>query len=226
MESRYEGDFSTPAAAWMKLDQAFQQRKESLFQWSGRLNRIGDSILRLDVSGRNSIELRLVSKFCLAAWDRDVGVKAMEQGPPKTLKEVAESVKWYQHVQVSADHNGAEQPRANIPGCSPEREEIDSRDWYYSRRGDTNNRYDRYRESPQAGQPYSTYRSRSPEFGRYEEFPHAEDFRDRERVRDSQDNYQVRAVLGGWKTAMAELTKQVGGLAQEVRGIKKPVWTL
>ena len=41
LESRYGGDFSTPAAAWMKLDQAFQQRNESLFQWSDRLNRIG-----------------------------------------------------------------------------------------------------------------------------------------------------------------------------------------
>ena len=32
LESRYEGDFSIPDVAWMKLDQAFQQRKESLFQ--------------------------------------------------------------------------------------------------------------------------------------------------------------------------------------------------
>ena len=48
LESRYEVDFSTPvstpAAAWMELDQAFQQRNESLFQWSDWLNRIGDSI--------------------------------------------------------------------------------------------------------------------------------------------------------------------------------------
>ena len=40
LESRYEGDSSTVAAAWMKLDQAFQQRKELLFQWSDRLDRI------------------------------------------------------------------------------------------------------------------------------------------------------------------------------------------
>ena len=38
------GDFSTPVAAWIKLDQAFQQHKESIFQWSDHLNRIGDSI--------------------------------------------------------------------------------------------------------------------------------------------------------------------------------------
>ena len=82
LESRYEGDFVTPTAAWIKLDQAFQQRTESLFQWSGRLNRIEDSIFRLDVSGRNSLEPRLISKFCFAAWDRNAGVKAMEQGPP------------------------------------------------------------------------------------------------------------------------------------------------
>ena len=188
LESQYEGDFSTSAAAWVKLDQAFQQRKESLFQWSDRLNRVGDSIFRLDVSGRNSIELRLVSKFCLAAWDRDAGVKAMDQGPPKTLEEAVESVRWYQHVQVAADNNRAKQPRANIPGWSPEREEIDSRDRYYSRRGDMDNRYDSYRESPRAAQPYSTYRSRLPEFERYKEFPHAKDFRDRERVWDSRDN--------------------------------------
>ena len=95
---------------------------------------------------------------------------------------------------MADDNNRAEQPRANIPGWSPEREEIDSRDRHYSLRGDTDNRYDRYWESPRAAQPYSTYRSRSPEFGRYEEFPHAEDFLDRERVRDSRNNYQVRAV--------------------------------
>ena len=52
LESRYEGEFSTPAAAWMKLNQAFQQRNESLSQWSDRLNRIGDSIFRLDVCGK------------------------------------------------------------------------------------------------------------------------------------------------------------------------------
>ena len=90
LESRYEGDLSTPATpsginkdscilylVWMKLDQAFQQREESLFQWSDRLSGIGDSIFRLDVSGRNSIELRLVSKLCLPAWDQDAGVKAV-----------------------------------------------------------------------------------------------------------------------------------------------------
>ena len=31
LESRYKGDFSTPDAAWMKLGQAFQQRKDLLF---------------------------------------------------------------------------------------------------------------------------------------------------------------------------------------------------
>ena len=74
LESRYEGNFSTVAAAWMKLDQAFHQRKELLFQWSDRLDRIGGSIYRLDVSGRNSIEPRLVSRFCFTAWDREAGV--------------------------------------------------------------------------------------------------------------------------------------------------------
>ena len=114
--------------------------------------------------------------------------------------------------------SGAERPRAHVRGWSPEG---DSRD-RHNRRGDTDSRYDRYRESLRAAQKYSTYQSRSPEFGRYEDFPCAEDFRDRERVRDSRDNYQyqVRAVSGGWETAMAELTKQVGGLVQEVRGIK------
>ena len=28
--------------------------------------------------------------------DRDAGVKAMEQGPPRTLEEAVESVRWYQ----------------------------------------------------------------------------------------------------------------------------------
>ena len=122
LESRYEGDFSTPAAAWMKLDQAFQQRNESLIQWFDRLNRIGDSSFRLDVSGRNSIETRLVSKFCFAAWDRETGVEAMEQGPPKTLEEAVESVRWYQHVQGAADTSGAERPRAHVRGWSPDRD--------------------------------------------------------------------------------------------------------
>ena len=210
LESRYEGDFSTPAAAWMKLDQAFQQRNETLFQWSDRLNRIGDSIFRLDVGGRNSIETRLVSKFCFAAWDRETGVKAMEQGPPKTLEEAVESMRWFQHVQGAAVNIGADRPR------SPDRESWDR----HNRRGDMDSRYERYRESPRPAQQYSTYQSRSQDFGRYEGSPRADDFRDRERVRDSRDNYQVRAVSGGWETAMAELAKQVGGLVQEVRGIK------
>ena len=67
LERRYEGDFSTPTAAWMKLDEAFQQRKESLLQWAYRLNSIGDSIFKLDVNGRKSIEPRLVSKFYLGS---------------------------------------------------------------------------------------------------------------------------------------------------------------
>ena len=216
LESRYEGDFSTPAAAWMKLDQAFQQRNESLFQWSDRLNRIGDSIFRLDVGGRSSIETRLVSKFCFAAWDREAGVKTMEQGPPKTLEEAVESMRWFQHVQGAASNSGAERPRAHVRGWSPDRESWDR----HNRRGDMDSRYERYRESTRPAQQYSTYQSRSQGFGRYEGSPRADDFRDRERVRDSRDNYQVRAVSGGWETAMAELTKQVGGLVQEVRGIK------
>ena len=193
LESRYEGDFSTSAAAWMELDQAFQQRNESLIQWFDRLNRIGDSSFRLDVSGRNSIETRLVSKFCFAAWDRETGVKAMEQGPPKTLEEAVESVRWYQHVQGAADTSGAERPRAHVRGWSPEGE---SRD-LHNGRGDTDSRYDRYRESPRAAQQYSTYQSRSQYLGRYEGSPRAEDFRERERVRDSRENYHVRAVSGG-----------------------------
>ena len=127
LESRYEGDFSTPAAAWSKLGQAFQQREESLLHWSDRLNRIGDSIFRLDISGRNSIEPRLVSQFFFAAWDRDAGVKAMEQGPPKSLEEAVESVRGYQHVQWAADNKCAKQPRANVRGWSPEREKLDRR---------------------------------------------------------------------------------------------------
>ena len=142
LESRYEGDFSMPAAAWMELDQAFQQRNESLFQWSDRLNRIGDSISRLDVGGRSFIETRLVSKFCFAAWDRETGVKAMEQGPPKTLEEAVESVRWYQHVHGAAVTSGAERPRAHVRGWSPDRDSWDR----HNRRGDTDSRYERYRD--------------------------------------------------------------------------------
>ena len=215
LESRYDGDFSTPAAAWSKLDQAFQQREESLFHWSDRLNSIGDSIFRVDISGRNSIEPRLVSKFCFAAWDRAAGVKAMEQGPPKSLEEAVESVRGYQQVQWAADNNCAERPRAKVRGWSPEREKLDCRDQYPSRRDDVDSRSDRYRGSSRAVQSQSAYRARSPEFRRYEgSLSRAEDAHDRER--DSRDKYQVRAVTGGLEAVVAELTKQVGGLTQEV----------
>ena len=140
----------------------------------------------------------------------------MEQGPPKTLEEAVESVRWYQHVHGAAVTSGAERPRAHVRGWSPDRDSWDR----HNRRGDTDSQYERYRESPRPAQQYSTYQSRPQDFGRYKGSPRAEDFRDRERVRDSWDNYQVRAVSGGWETAMAELTKQVGGLVQEVRGIK------
>ena len=202
-----------------KNDPCFQQRTESLFQWSDRLNRIGDSIFRLDVSGRNSLEPRPISKFCFAAWDRDVGVKAIEQGPPKTLEEAVESVRWYQHVQGAVDNNYAERPLVNVRGWSPEREKLDRRDQYLSRREDADSRYDRYQGNFQVAQRQSAYRSRSPEFGRYEgSLSCAEDVHDREW--DSRDRYQVRAVTGGLGAAVAELTKQVGGLTQEFRGMK------
>ena len=230
LESRFEGDFSTPAAAWIKQDQAFQQLTESLFQWSDRLNKIGDSIFRLDVGGRKSLEPRLISKFCFAAWDRDAGVKAMEQGPPRTLEEAVESVRWYQHVQGAVDNSYAERPRANVRGWSPEREKLDRWDQCSSRRDDLDSRYERYRGSFRVAQSQSAYRARSPEFGRYEDsLSRAEDAHDRER--DSRDKYQVRAVTGGLKAVEAELTKQeggltqeitrqVGGLTQELRGVK------
>ena len=215
LETQYEGDFSSPAAAWSKLDQAFQQREESLFHWSDRLNSIGDSIFRVDIRGRNSIERRLVSKFCFAAWDRAAGVKAMEQGPPKSLEEAVESVRGYQQVQWAADNNCAERPRAKVRGWSPEREKLDCRDQYPSRRDDVDSRPDRYRGSSRAVQSQSAYRARSPEFRRYEgSLSRAEDAHDRER--DSRDKYQVRAVTGGLEAVVAELTKQVGGLTQEV----------
>ena len=220
LESRYEGDFSTPAAAWSKLGQAFQQREESLFHWSDRLNSIGDSIFRVDISGRNSIEPRLVSKFCFAAWDRAAGVQAMEQGPPKSLEEAVESVRGYQHVQGAADNNCAKRPRANVRGWSPEREEIDSWDHYSSRRGDRGSQYNCYRGNFQTAQSYAAHRSQSPEFRKYEDTPRTGGFHDCERARDNCDSYHVRAVAGGLETAIAELTKQVGGLTQEVRGMK------
>ena len=146
LESRYEADFSSPAAAWIKLDKAFQQRTESLFQWSDRLNKIGDSIFRLDVGGRKSLEPRLISKFCFVAWDRDAGVKAMEQGPPRTLEEAVESVRWYQHVQGAVDNSYAERPWANVRGWSPERKKLNRRDQYQGRRDDGDSRFDRYRD--------------------------------------------------------------------------------
>ena len=215
LETQYEGDFSSPAAAWSKLDQAFQQREESLFHWSDRLNSIGDSIFRVDIRGRNSIERRLVSKFCFAAWDRAAGAKAMEQGPPKSLEEAVESVRGYQQVQWAADNNCAERPRAKVRGWSPEREKLDCRDQYPSRRDDVDSRSDRYRGSSRAVQSQSAYRARSPEFRGYEgSLSRAEDAHDRER--DSRDKYQVRAVTGGLEAVVAELTKQVGGLTQEV----------
>ena len=215
LETQYEGDFSSPAAAWSKLDRAFQQREESLFHWSDRLNSIGDSIFRVDIRGRNSIERRLVSKFCFAAWDRAAGVKAMEQGPPKSLEDAVESVRGYQQVQWAADNNCAERPRAKVRGWSPEREKLDCRDQYPSRKDDVDSRSDRYRGSSRAVQSQSAYRARSPEFRRYEDsLSRAEDAHDRER--DSRDKYQVRAVTGGLEAVVAELTKQVGGLTQEV----------
>ena len=215
LETRYEGDFSTPAAAWIKLDQAAQQQTESLYQWSDRLNSIGDSIFRVDIRGRNSIERRLVSKFCFAAWDRAAGVKAMEQGPPKSLEEAVESVRGYQHVQGAAGYNCAERPRAKVRGWSPDREKLDCRDQYPSSRDDVDSRSDRYRGSSRAVQSQSAYRARSPEFRRYEDsLSRAEDAHDRER--DSRDKYQAQAVTGGLEAVVAELTKQVGGLTQEL----------
>ena len=240
LERRYEGDFSSPAAAWIKLDQAVQQQTESLYQWSDSLNKIGDSIFRLDVGGRRSLEPRLISKFCFAAWDRDAGFKAIEHGPPTTLEAAVESVRWYQHVKGAVDNSYAERPRANVRGWSPEREKLDRRDQYQGRRDDGDSRFDRYRDQYQsrrddgdsrfdrywgnsrAAQSQSTYRARSTEFVGYEgSASRAEDTRDREW--DSRDKYQVRAVSGGLEAAVAELTKQVGGLTQEFRGLTQEV---
>ena len=219
LAKRYEGDFSSPTAAWIKLDQAAQQQTESLYQWSDRLNKIGDSIFRLDVKGRSSLEPRLISKFCFAARDRDAGFKAMENGPPQTLEDAVEMVKWYQDIQGAVDHSYAERPRANVRGWSPERERRDRRDQYQGRRDDGDSRFDRYRVNSRAAQSQSTYRARSPEFVGYGgSASRAEDARDCEW--DSRDKYQVRAVSGGLEAAVAELTKQVGGLTQEVRGMK------
>ena len=240
LETRYEGDFSSPTAAWIKLDQAAQQQTESLYQWSDRLNKIGDSIFRLDVGGRRYLEPRLISKFCFAAWDRDAGFKAMEQGPPQTLEAAVDMVRWYQDIKGAVDNSYAERPRANVRGWSPERENLDRRDQYQGRRDDGDGRFDRYRDQYQsrrddgdsrfdryrvnsrAAQSQSTYRARSPEFVGYGgSASRAEDARDREW--DSRDKYQVRAVSGGLEAAVAELTKQVGGLTQEFKGLTQEV---
>ena len=192
----------------MKLGQAFQQRTESLFQWFKRLNMIEESIFKLDVCGRKSLEPRLVSKFCFAAWDRDAGVKAMEEGPPKTLEEAVESVRRYQRVQVEAYNNRAKRPHANVRGWSPEREEIDSWDHYCSRRGDKGSQlYNCYRGNFQTAQSYAAHRSQSSEFRKYEDTPRTGGFHDCERARDNRVSYHVRAVAGGLEPAIAELTK-------------------
>ena len=60
----------------------------------------------------------------------------------------------------------------------------------------------------------------SLESRKYEDSPCTEGFHDREWARDNRDSYHVQAVAGGLETAIAELNKQVGGLTQEVRGMK------
>ena len=145
----------------------------------------------------------------------------MEDGPPKTLEEAVESVRWYQRVQVAANNNHVKWPRANVRGWSPKREETDSWDHYSSRRGDRGSPCNCYRGNFQTVQLHAAYRSQSLEFRKYEDIPRTEGFHVCERARDNRDSYHVRPVAGGLETAIAELTKQVGGLDTGSQGYEK-----
>ncbi|RUS83879.1 hypothetical protein EGW08_008360 [Elysia chlorotica] len=102
LRRRFDSEDERTEAAWLKLDNAFQDRTESLHQWADRLRDIGFRIARGERGAYGAVEPRLVLKFCLAGVDREAGRKAIESGPPRDLLTAVERVQWLQHVDSAS----------------------------------------------------------------------------------------------------------------------------
>ncbi|RUS71155.1 hypothetical protein EGW08_021081 [Elysia chlorotica] len=102
LRRRFDCEDDRTEAAWLKLDNAFQEKGESLHQWADRLRDIGFRIARGALGAYGAVEHRLVLRFCLTGLDKEAGRTVIETGPPSDLETAVERVQWLQHVKSAS----------------------------------------------------------------------------------------------------------------------------
>ncbi|RUS69106.1 hypothetical protein EGW08_023131 [Elysia chlorotica] len=88
--------------AYLRLQNAVQERGETLHEWADRLC---DLARRAVTSGQGSshiLNVMVVMRFCLGCRDKRTGVKVYEQGPPENLGDAIKKLEWLQHIEEAS----------------------------------------------------------------------------------------------------------------------------
>ena len=84
--------------AYLRLQNAVQEREETLYEWADRLCDLARKAVTSGQGSPQVLNVMVVMRFCLGCRDRRTGVKVYEQGPPETLGEAIEQIEWLQHI--------------------------------------------------------------------------------------------------------------------------------
>ena len=106
-------------ALWLRLDNAQQGQGEGLHEWAERLGDLAARIAGKTPAAREAITPRVIMQFCLGCNDKRAGQKTFENGPPRSLPDAVESIRWHQHL--------IEASQASRRNCSPSPERQNGR---------------------------------------------------------------------------------------------------
>ena len=88
--------------AYLRLQNAVQERGETLYEWADRLCDLARKAVTSGQGSSNVLNVMVVKRFCMGCRDRKTGTKVYEQGPPDTLGEAIRKVEWLQHIDEAS----------------------------------------------------------------------------------------------------------------------------
>ena len=205
--------------AYLRLQNAVQERGETLYEWADRLCDLARKAVTPGQGSSHVLNVMVVMRFCLGCRDRKVGIKVYEQGPPETLGDAIRKVEWLQHID-EASKSGLAYP--NRDNYSRDKE------WY-----------ERREANPNAYQVAYGYQKRADEaFGKMAE--DAEWERSKNNYEENTNQVSVQAVGNGvvahqaWEqrlgrlenlltSSVEKITSKVEQVVHEMEEMKKEI---
>ena len=92
--------------AYLRLQNAVQERGEALYEWADRLCDLARKAVTSGQGSSNVLNVMVVMRFCMGCRDRKTGTKVYEQGPPESLGEAIRKVEWLQHIDDASKMGG------------------------------------------------------------------------------------------------------------------------